>query len=269
MIPILKVKDNDGNVQTISVVAAPSVYAPHADSHGKSGADPITPDAIDAAHKNHTHTAEDLGAAKKNHTHTAEDLGAASKKHTHTADEVSGVVNISNHHLWVKCRYAEVLGAETSGTNVIFGHSTTEILVSDAISVNPHTGEISLVNAETVLFPDLNGKAQGKYVVLAVHVVNGVVDKWQSDNNKVVRKISADATLSEGSYGSNNWWDIDKYCTVSTAIEVVGYVNDSDENAYPVDDDFLYAYMGRIGGKTGFNVLSESDVLNTLSEVTR
>ena len=269
MIPILKVKDNEGNVQTISVVAAPSVYSPHAESHGKSGKDPITPEAIGAAHKDHSHTTEEVGAADRDHTHTAEDVGAASKKHTHTADEVYGVVNISNHHLWAKSHYVEVLGAERSGTNVISGYSTTEILVSDAISVNPHTGEISLVNAETVLFPDLNGKAQGKYVVLAVHVVNGVVDKWQFDNNKVVHKISADATLSEGSYGSNNWWNIDKYCTVSTAIEVVGYVNDAEANAYPVDDDFLYVYMGRIGGKTGFNVLSESDVLNTLSEVTR
>ena len=255
MIPILKVRDNDGNVQTISVVAAPSVYAPHGASHSKGGTDYISPEAIDAARKNHTHTADEVGAAEKNHTHTA--------------DEVSGVVNISNHHLWAKCRYVEVLGAERSGTNVISGYSTTEILVSDAISVNPHTGEISLVNAETVLFPDLNGKAQGKYVVLAVHVVNGVVDKWQVDNNNVLIKVPADATLSKGSYGSNNWWDIDKYCTVNYALEVVGYVNDAEANAYPVDDDFLYAYMGRIGGKTGFNVLSESDVLNTLSEVTR
>ena len=269
MIPVLKVKDNDGNVQTISIVAAPSMLAPHAESHGKSGADPITPDDIGAAAKIHSHTAADVGASSVGHTHTAEDVGAAPKKHTHTVDEVSGVANLSNEHMWARSRYVEVLGAEASGTLLLGGYAVTEYLVSDTISVNPHTGEISLVNAETVLQPNLNGKVQGKYAVCAAFVVNGVVDKWQVDNNKVVLKIPADATLivRYGS-GGNNSWDIDKYHTINTAIEVVGYVNASEENAYPVDDEYLYTYMGRVGGKTGFDVLSDTDVLNVLLGVT-
>lgn len=88
MIPILKVRDKDGNVRTISVVAAPRVLSPHAESHKPTGKDPITPESIGAADKNHTHTAADVGASPVGHKHTAADVEAAEKDHTHTAEDI-------------------------------------------------------------------------------------------------------------------------------------------------------------------------------------
>lgn len=89
MIPILKVRDNDGNVQAISVVAAPSVLAPHADSHSKDGTDPITPAGIGAAEAEHTHTAEDVGAAEQEHTHTVDDVEELEERITEAASNAA------------------------------------------------------------------------------------------------------------------------------------------------------------------------------------
>lgn len=167
------------------------------------------------------------------------------------------IQNISNEHLWAKSHYAEVL-TEQKNAIVCGGnwYATTEFLYSDEIRVDPHTGGIMLVNAQSVLAPNADSVIKGKYVAYEANVVDGIANS--------VDKIPADAQITIFYGSSANRWDIDKKYVVSSAIEVVGYVNDAEANAYPVDDDFMYTYLGRIGGKTGFDVLSDTDVLNAL-----
>ena len=95
MIPILKVRDNEGNVQTISVVAAPSVYAPHGASHSKGGTDYISPASIGAAEKGHSHTAEDVGAAEKEHTHTIADVEELDERITEAENKATEAVRVA------------------------------------------------------------------------------------------------------------------------------------------------------------------------------
>ena len=48
----------------------------HAFRHASDGADPLTPDAIGAATKDHSHSLDDLGAATKDHSHKPTEIGA-------------------------------------------------------------------------------------------------------------------------------------------------------------------------------------------------
>lgn len=266
MFPILKVRDKDGNVRTISVVAAPSVLSPHAESHKPTGKDPITPESIGAAHKNHSHTAAQVGASPIGHKHTAADVGAAEAEHTHVIADVEELAeritevkeiaerinSISNEHLWAKSHYAESLGAAYSISKYNYNYVT----VCDGIVVNPKTGEITTVNPHSVEFYKVI-EEKGKYLDGRREGSTSAVD--------MLFKIGENAIFTNQTSNPSFLSDLSP---VSARLETVGYVNSADENAYPIDDEFLYTYRGRIGGTTGFDVLSDTDVLNVLLGVT-
>ena len=71
-------------VTVIPPYVDPGILEKHADRHSSGGADPLSPSAIGAAEKNHTHTPADIGAAASTHTHTPSSIGAAASDHTHT-----------------------------------------------------------------------------------------------------------------------------------------------------------------------------------------
>lgn len=49
MIPVMRVRDENGNVKDVVAVAAPTMPAPHAQKHGVGGSDPITLEMIGAS----------------------------------------------------------------------------------------------------------------------------------------------------------------------------------------------------------------------------
>ena len=71
-------------VTVIPPYVDPGILEKHADRHSSGGADPLSPSAIGAAEKNHTHTPASIGAAVSTHTHTPASIGAAASAHTHT-----------------------------------------------------------------------------------------------------------------------------------------------------------------------------------------
>ena len=153
---------------------------------------------------------------------------------------------LSNEHLWAKSLYGELLTEASSGlqyaTNIVL-----TLTICDSVTINPKTGEITLVGVQSVASGSINGVVQGRYVDMR-------------STSGVLHKVPEDATVTV----SGTAVTVSPTLSVSTAIEVVGYVNDVDENAHADDENYFYTYVGRIGGKTGFDVLSDTDVLNTL-----
>ena len=71
-------------VSVIPPCVDPGILEKHADRHSSGGADPLSPSAIGAAEKNHSHTPDSIGAAKVSHTHTPDSIGAAASSHVHS-----------------------------------------------------------------------------------------------------------------------------------------------------------------------------------------
>ena len=70
---VLKIKDENGNWVGVPSISgekgAPGDAVAHAHRHATGGEDELTPEAIGASPKGHTHTASEVGASPEGHNH--------------------------------------------------------------------------------------------------------------------------------------------------------------------------------------------------------
>lgn len=198
---------------------------------------------------------------------TKEMLGLSS---TAVADNAFSVLSKYNQHWWSKQAVSPAWGYEEkqspySGSRTslfLYAWSSNTLTYADNIEVDPVTGSITLVGAETITTPhngyrtieavnEFTSKFSGKYVTGVykgagegfldgiVYFPEGTVFKHSYDNDEYDRYIQV-------------YFDSSQIYMVTSEIVnydpgAVYYVNSSDRNAYPDNgesDGFKWEYLG-------------------------
>lgn len=108
----------------------------------------ITPEAIDAARKDHVHAPESIGAADREHTHSPDECGAAPLDHTHTPESI-GAARLEHTHTPAECGAAPEnhshIPEDIGAADRVHTHVPEDIGAADRV----HTHEEYLTEDET------------------------------------------------------------------------------------------------------------------------
>ena len=177
------------------------------------------------------------------------DLGADA-----VPDDVFGVLSrlhsgLGNEYLWRKSVSSEAIVLDNASTtsNIPYGMGAS-FYMEYADEAKIVDGVFTLVNPSTANFPMDTSTAQN----LAKLLPNKYIKEVLTDTGEVLLQGFCVASESDSSSLEIEY----KIATVGEKVEVVGYVNSPDPNAYPVDDGSTYAALGQLGNKVQIAIAS-------------
>lgn len=196
---------------------------------------------------------------------------------TESVDQVLSLLGrfhggMGNEYVWAKQQYIEFLSANGSNYTLFNSPDSTAFYYTDSIDISS-SGDITLHNPTTTTVwgvyssDSVLQSLKGKYVQCPGY-------------STAIVKINSNATFSS-SGSSNRTATVTGSSTVTSQLQLIGYVNSPDSNAHPPSesDGFTYTPLGQIGSKvqiatgsytgTGAYGSSNPTVINTGNQNTK